>query len=342
LLVNILIAVLVFGLMIFSHELGHFITAKWAGVKVNEFALGMGPQILSHQKGETTYSLRLFPIGGFVAMEGEDDDSDDERSFMSRPVWKRMIITAAGAFMNILLGFIVVIILTSGQDLLGTPVISNFSDNAASSAYLKVGDEITAINGQHISIDNDIIYKLILDKDGVVDMDIVRDGEAMHISGVKFDMRETEGGTSSIVLDFSVYGVQPTFFGVIKYAWLWTGALIKLVWNSLLSILSGNFAFNQLSGPIGVTTVISEASSQGIQSFLFVLALITVNLGVFNLLPLPALDGGRLFFMFIELIRGKPISQKVEGTIHTVGLVLLIILMIAVSYNDIIRLVTGG
>ena len=341
-LVNILIAVLVFGLMIFSHELGHFITAKWAGVKVNEFALGMGPQILSHQKGETTYSLRLFPIGGFVAMEGEDDDSDDERSFMSRPVWKRMIITAAGAFMNILLGFIVVIILTSGQDLLGTPVISNFSDNAASSAYLKVGDEITAINGQHISIDNDIIYKLILDKDGVVDMDIVRDGEAMHISGVKFDMRETEGGTSSIVLDFSVYGVQPTFFGVIKYAWLWTGALIKLVWNSLLSILSGNFAFNQLSGPIGVTTVISEASSQGIQSFLFVLALITVNLGVFNLLPLPALDGGRLFFMFIELIRGKPISQKVEGTIHTVGLVLLIILMIAVSYNDIIRLVTGG
>ena len=309
---------------------------------MNEFALGMGPQILSHQKGETTYSLRLFPIGGFVAMEGEDDDSDDERSFMSRPVWKRMIITAAGAFMNILLGFIVVIILTSGQDLLGTPVISNFSDNAASSAYLKVGDEITAINGQHISIDNDIIYKLILDKDGVVDMDIVRDGEAMHISGVKFDMRETDGGTSSIVLDFSVYGVQPTFFGVIKYAWLWTGALIKLVWNSLLSILSGNFAFNQLSGPIGVTTVISEASSQGIQSFLFVLALITVNLGVFNLLPLPALDGGRLFFMFIELIRGKPISQKVEGTIHTVGLVLLIILMIAVSYNDIIRLVTGG
>ncbi len=341
-LVNILIAVLVFGLMIFSHELGHFMTAKWAGVKVNEFALGMGPQILKFQKGETTYSLRLFPIGGFVAMEGEDEDSSDERAFMSAPVWKRMIITSAGAFMNILLGFLVVVILSSNQGLLGTPVISNFAEGAASSEYLRVGDEITAVDGQHISIDNDIIYKLILDQDGVVEMDIVRDGKALHLPEVRFDMRELENGTSSIVLDFSVYGVEPTFFGVVKYAFGWTGALIKLVWNSLLSIISGNFAFNQLSGPIGVTTVISEASSQGIQSFLFVLALITVNLGVFNLLPLPALDGGRLFFMLIELIRGKPISQKVEGAIHTAGLVLLMILMIAVSYNDIVRLITGG
>lgn len=328
--------------MVFFHELGHFATAKWAGVRVNEFAIGMGPKLISKTFGETAYSLRLFPIGGFVSMEGEDEESASEGSFMSVPAWKRIIITAAGAFMNLLLGFIVVVILTSGESLIGTTQIVGFAENASSAQYLEIGDEIKSINGESIDCDNDIVYSLIRDNDGVVSMDVLRGGEKLHFDEVKFGMRQAEDGTSYIAIDFTILGVEPTFGGVVSYSFKWTYALIKLVWNSLGDIIKGNFALNQLSGPVGVTEAISEAASTNISGLLLILALITVNLGVFNLLPLPALDGGRIFFMVLEIIRGKPINQKVESTIHTVGMALLILLSIIVTFNDISKLITGG
>ena len=340
-ILSIIIAVLLFGFMIFFHELGHFATAKWAGVKVNEFAIGMGPRILSKTVGETTYALRLFPIGGFVAMEGEDEDSDDSHSFTACPVWKRIIITAAGGIMNLILGLAVIIVLTSGQSLLGTTTVANFTEGSSSANYLKAGDEIIAVNEESACCDYDIIYSLIRDSDGIVSMDIIRDGEKLHLDDVKFDMADY-GGTKAIVLDFGVYGEEPTFGKVISYSFRWTFSLIKLVWRSLGDIISGNFALNQLSGPIGVTEAIAEAaSSTNIKGLLLILALITVNLGVFNLMPLPALDGGRIFFMVIETVFGKPINRKVEGMIHAGGMVLLILLMVFVAYNDIVKLVVG-
>ncbi len=329
--------------MIFFHELGHFATAKWAGVKVNEFSIGMGPKIFSKTFGETDYSLRLLPIGGFVAMEGEDEESDDERCFMACPVWKRIIITAAGAIMNLILGFAVIMILTSGQNLLGTTTIANFTENASSAEYLQVNDKIVSVNGESAGCDYDIVYSLIRDSDGVVTMDIIRDGEKLHLDEVKFEMDVYEDGNSYIVLDFSVYGEEPTFGKIISYSFRWTYSLIKLVWHSLADIVTGNFALNQLSGPVGVTEAISEAaSSTNIKSLLLILAMITVNLGVFNILPLPALDGGRIFFMLIELVRGKPVNQRVEAYIHSAGMVLLLILMVVVTFNDIWKLVAGG
>ena len=173
-------------------------------------------------------------------------------------------------------------------------------------------------------------------------MDILRNEEKIHLDEVVFDTRELNGMTS-IILDFSIYGEEPTILGRIGYSFRWTWSLIKLVWYSLGDIISGEFGISQLSGPIGVTETISDAvQTTNYKGLLLILAIITVNLGVFNLLPLPALDGGRIFFMVIELFRGKPINQKVEGIIHTVGMGLLLLLMVVVAYNDIVRLITGG
>ncbi len=339
---SILIAILLFGFMIFFHELGHFATAKWAGVRVNEFSIGMGPKIFSFTKGETDYSLRLLPIGGFVAMEGEDEESEDERCFMACPVWKRIIITSAGAIMNLILGFAVVFILTCGQTMVGTTTVASFLENSSSANYLEVEDKILAINGEKSGCDYDIVYSLIRDTDGIVSMDVLRNGEKIHLDEVVFNTQEING-LKSIVLDFSIYGEEPNLLGKIGYSFRWTWSLIKLVWHSLGDIISGEFGISQLSGPIGVTETISDAvKTTNYKGLLLILAIITVNLGVFNLLPLPALDGGRIFFMVIELFRGKPINQKVEGIIHTVGMGLLMLLMVIVAYNDIVRLVTGG
>ena len=328
--------------MIFFHELGHFATAKWAGVRVNEFSIGMGPKIISKTFGETAYSLRLLPIGGFVAMEGEDEESEDERRFMACPVWKRIIITSAGAIMNLILGFAVVFVLTCGQTMVGTTTVASFLENSSSANYLEVDDTILAVNGEKSGCDYDIVYSLIRDTDGIVSMDVLRGGEKIHLDEVVFNTQEING-MKSIILDFSIYGEEPNIFGRIGYSFRWTWSLIKLVWNSLGDIVSGEFGISQLSGPLGVTETISDAvQTTNYKGLLLILAIITVNLGVFNLLPLPALDGGRIFFMVIELFRGKPINQKVEGIIHTVGMGLLMLLMVIVAYNDIVRLITGG
>lgn len=328
--------------MIFFHELGHFATAKWAGVRVNEFSIGMGPKLISKTVGETAYSLRLLPIGGFVAMEGEDEESDDERRFMACPVWKRIIITSAGAVMNLILGLAVIFVLTCGQSLLGTTTVASFAENSSSANYLQIDDKILSVNGEKSGCDYDIVYSLIRDTDGIVSMDVLRNGEEVHIEEVVFNTQDI-GGTQAIILDFSIYGEEPTFFGRIGYSFRWTWSLVKLVWHSLGDIISGEFGISQLSGPIGVTETISDAvQTTNYKSILLILAVVTVNLGVFNLLPLPALDGGRIFFMVIELFRGKPVNQKVEGIIHAVGMGLLMLLMVVVAYNDIVRLVTGG
>ena len=342
-ILTIILAIFLFSLMILLHELGHFVTAKWAGVKVNEFSIGMGPKIFSVTKKETAYSIRLFPIGGFVAMEGEDEESSDERCFMACPVWKRMIITAAGAFMNVLFGLVLVMALTFHQELLGEPVIAGFFENASSADYLMAEDRITAVNGEKVLNDMDIAYSLIRDQDGIVSMDIVRYGEKLHLDPVVFSMQDAGNGGKAIILDFQVYGTEPTFGRSVSYAFGWTWSLVKLVWHSLGDIVRGEFALNQLSGPIGLTETISEvASSANIDGLLLVLALVTVNLGVFNILPLPALDGGRIFFMVLELIFGKPVNKKVEAVIHTVGFAALMALSLFVAVSDVIRIVTGG
>lgn len=340
---TIIIAVISFGVIIFIHELGHFITAKSIGVKVNEFAIGMGPAIFKIKKGETLYAIRILPIGGFVSMEGEDTESDDERAFNKKKPWQKIIVVVAGAVMNLILGFVLLFSLTVAKPLLPVNTIAKFGEGATSNLAggLMVNDTIKKINGNRIGMDNDIIFELLRDKDGIVDIEVERDGEILHLDKVHFNMQKAEDGETYISVDFKIYGEKKTFLSTIKYAANWSYSVSRMVVVSLFDLITGRFGFNQMSGPVGVTTTISEAASQGFDSYLLIIAFITINIGVFNLLPLPALDGGRLIFLIIELIRRKPINPKYEGYVHAVGLILLFILMVAVTFNDIIRIARG-
>lgn len=344
------VSIFVFGIIIFIHELGHFLTAKWSGIQVNEFSIGMGPQILKWGKGETQYSLRLLPIGGFVSMEGEDEDPEDgenkdfapkdnKRSYQNAPVWKRMIVIATGAFMNLLLGFLVLLFLVSQEEYITSKTVSSFYENASTQASgLMVGDEIIAVNGRRCFIADDIIYEFARTQNGTAALTVMRDGQKIELYDVVFETATMEDGTERLIIDFTVLPVEKTFFTILKEGWNWTLSLSRLVFLSLLDLVTGNVPMNSLSGPIGIVSVIGEATSAGIQPILLILALISINLGVFNIMPLPALDGGKLVFLAIEGIRKKPLNPKYEIWVNTAGFAMLMLLMIFVTFNDVTRL----
>ena len=342
----IIIAVLLFGLIIAIHELGHFLSAKLFKVKVNEFALGMGPAIFKKKKGDTQYSLRCLPIGGYVSMEGEDTESDDENAFCKKKWWKKFIIVAAGAIMNLILGLIFVTILTCMDDLIGTTQIHSFYENATSAQYgLEKDDVIKEINGTSIFSSRDISYCLQRDEDGIYDFVVERNGEEFTIEGVQFERKTDENGNSTIIYDFIIVGVEKTPLNVIATAAKDTVSIARLIWLTLFDLVTGHYGINDLSGPVGTVSIIADATSQAVSSganfdsIVYIMALITINVGVFNLLPVPALDGGRLFFILIEAIRKKPVPAKYEGIIHAVGLALLMLLMVVITFNDIKNLI---
>lgn len=344
----ILVAILFFGLIIAIHELGHFLSAKLFHVKVNEFSLGMGPAIFKKQKGETRYALRCLPIGGYVSMEGEEEASDDERAFCNKKPWQKFIIVAAGAIMNLILGLIFVILLTSMEDLIGTTQIHSFYDNAVSAQYgLEAGDIITEINGTKIYSSRDISYCLLRDDDGVYNFMVKRGGEKVQLYDVHFETKTDEDGNHTIIFDFILVGVEKTPLNVLTTAAKDTLSIARLVWLTLFDLITGHYGINDLSGPVGTVSIIAEVTSEaaasgtGFDTIIYIMALITINVGVFNLLPIPALDGGRLFFIIIEGIRRKPIPAKYESYIHAAGFALLLLLMVVITFNDIKNLITG-
>nr|PZM90206.1 MAG: RIP metalloprotease RseP [[Clostridium] cellulosi] len=341
--VSIIIAILVFGVLIFTHELGHFIVAKLSNVKVNEFAVGMGPALFKIKRGETTYALRILPIGGYCAMEGEDEESSDERAFNKKPVWQKILVVVAGAFTNIVTGFILVVILTCISQAIATTTVAKFDSQATSNAPggMQVGDQIYRINGARVHVSSDIMYDLVLDSDGVVDIQVIRDGKLVDLKNVQFPMMDDGNGGKVIRRDFWVVGQKKTFFNVLHESFFQTISMVRLVWVTFLQLFTGRFGLKDLAGPIGTTAAVGQAAAAGLPDLLYVAALIAVNLGVVNLFPLPALDGGRLFFLIIEGIRRKPINPKYEGYIHFAGFALLMALMVIVSFNDIMRLIKG-
>ncbi len=332
---SILITIVIFALIIFVHECGHFIAAKLCGVQVNEFALGMGPTLLKKKVGETVYALRLFPIGGFVSMEGEDDSSDNERAFCNKKLWQRFVILVAGAAMNLVLGFFVILSVVASEDMIATNQIALFSENAVTEeSGLQVGDVIQSINGRRILVETDIIYELSKDADGVVSMVVLRDGEEVTLPAVTFAYSETEEG-NVLNIDFKVVGVETNFGNVLSYTARKTLSTARLIWISIADLFTGRASINDLSGPVGITQVVGEATSYGFSTLLSLLSFITINVGIFNLLPIPALDGGRLIFLLIEAVRGKPIKPEHEGLVHLIGFVLVILLFIFVTIKDI-------
>ena len=346
-MITVLVALLVFGVIIALHEFGHFIVAKLCGIKVNQFAIGMGPVLLKKQKGETEYSLRLFPIGGFCAMEGEDEGSEDPKAFNRKPVWKRMLVVVAGATMNLILGFVLILCTTL---LYGDVIqlrVADFTKNeetgqstsSSESSGLQVGDELISIEGMHLFTDTDLFYQLQTVTSDTMEVVVRRNGEKITLPDVKFYNTETKGRQ-----DFYVTAQKLTIGNVLSYSFLNTISTGRLIWLSLLDLCKGKYGFQDLSGPVGIVSTIGEAASYGesfiqhLSSVLSLASFITINVGIFNLLPIPALDGARLVFLLIEGIRRKPVSPEKEGMIHFAGMALLFLVMIAVTIQDIFNL----
>lgn len=347
---TILGAVLVFGAVIFFHELGHFIAAKSSGIKVNEFALGMGPTLFKIVRGETTYALRLLPIGGFVSMEGEDEESSDEHSFQRVPIWRRVIVTIAGAFMNVVLCLVLLILLVST----GSPYWAGreiaLVENE--SLGLQVGDVITHINGRRAFTFSDLDYEFLRTQNGTFDITVKRDGEKVVLEDVAFDtevlyeedgspvMNEATGEPfEMLVFGFKVYRVDKSVGTVLQESFNTTLSYSRLIYLSLFDLVTGRTPINQLSGPVGIVSEISRAVAVGWRPLANLMALISINLAVVNMLPLPALDGGRTLLLIVEAIRRKPIPQKYEAIINVAGFALLMCLMLVISFNDIRRLI---
>jgi len=373
----IIVAILFFGIIIALHEFGHFITAKLFKVRVNEFAIGMGPALFKKRKGqkirflptlikdnkkakeaggqedtptaipdgvgETEYSLRLLPIGGFCAMEGENGDSTDQSAFCSKKPWKRLIILAAGATLNIVLGLLLISIMLFSDGTVLSNKISYVSNTvAAAQNSLQVGDEIIKVDGTRVYSTRDLSYCLFYRSTAEgADLTVKRNGEKIIIENFIFDDTNTESPTY-----FAVTQNEVTVLNCGVYAVKETAAMAKLVYLSLIDMIGGQYGLDDLSGPIGTVNIVAETASQAVteqdySSVLFLLAFITVNIGLVNLLPLPALDGGRIFFVLIEMIIRKPVPQKFEALVHAVGMILLLALMALICFNDIKNLIVN-
>lgn len=344
---GIVLAILIFGIIIFIHELGHFMAAKANGVKVNEFAIGMGPAIFKKKKGETLYALRCIPMGGYCAMEGEDTDSDNERAFGNKAVWRRMIIIVAGAFMNLLLGFVILLISTATSGAITSTTVSTFEENAKShETGLEEGDKILKINGMKIFTANDMSYQFSNDEDGKFDIQVLRNGQKVDLHDVTFATND-----KSMHIDFKVQGIKVTAGSAISQTFKLMATDSRLIVISLTDLIKGKYSIKDLSGPVGIVDsiddVVDSTKSKDTGKIdwaaLWAMmtnfsAFITINIGIFNLLPLPALDGGRFVFLLVEAIRRKPVKPEHEGWVHAIGMGILLLFMAVITVSDIIKI----
>lgn len=334
---RILLAVVLFLLLIVFHEFGHFIVAKKSGIKVNEFAVGMGPLVYSKEKGETIYSFRAIPIGGYCAMEGEDDESSDPRSFDNAPASKRFLTILAGPVANLIIAVLVFTIVGVIGGVVTTTVSDFIEDSPAQAAGIEKGDEILKINGQKIADFTDI-SKVVNDfyKDKDFDKEITvlakRNGKDLD-----FAFKPKVEGENTYI------GIIPArrtpgFFEAIGLGFKETGRNVKMIFTILGRLFTGKLAFGALSGPVGVLKELGNQAQNGLANLLYFLAYISVNLAVFNLLPIPALDGSKLLTSGIEIITGKKINKKLEEKITMVGFFILLGLILVVSIKDIVNL----
>ena len=351
----IVLAILAFGILIFTHELGHFLAARACGVKVEEFALGMGPQLLKKQGKETLYSLRLLPIGGFCAMMGEDEASDDPRAFNSQAAWKRALILVAGAASNFLVGFLLVVLVFSQSAGYSSSKITGFMEGCPYEGEdaLMAGDEIYRIDGHRIYFSGNVGDYMSRSGDDTHDIVVLRDGKKVKLEDFYMPLREYTQADGSTVLKYGLYfGVAEASPGsCLKYSWYCSLDFVRLIWRSLGDLVSGRVGVNDLSGPVGIVDMVNDVASaqedtgEALLDIVYLFALIAVNLAVMNMLPIPALDGGRVFLLLvtwvIETVTRKKLNPKYEGYIHAGGMILLLALMAFVMLNDIIRIVTG-
>ncbi len=331
------LVILLFVLLIFPHELGHFIAAKACGVQVNEFAFGMGPKLLKKQRGETTYSVRLVPIGGFCAMEGEDteESEDNPRAFNNKKWWQKIIILVAGAGMNILIAMIALTIL-AGVGGMPTNSIEKVTENGpAFSAGIMAGDRITKINDSEINswVDVTNAFAGNINEETLLSITVDRDGETKT-----FEVTPQKGDDGRYIIGIHSK-VSHNVFKAAGTGITGTFKLFGAMFTSIRQMFASGDVLNQVSGPVGVVKIVDDSVQYGFLFYTYIVALISVNLALFNLLPLPALDGGRIIFVIIRKITGKAISDKTEARVHAIGMMLLIVLAVIVTGNDILRLI---
>ena len=371
-IITILASLLVFGAVIAIHEFGHFAAAKLSGIQVNEFAIGMGPALWKKIAGGTQYTLRLLPVGGYVAMEGEGSPEADQAErdrdgreaapeegweenpippeqrtgipFPEAAVWKRAIVMAAGPFMNFVLGFVVLLgLIAFRSEPIASRIIYEVEEGAlCGQTGLQAGDEIVAVNGRRCFVINDILYELARTRDTQADFTVRRDGRLLELPGVRFDTYTGEDGSTRMDIGFTVYALAKTPANVLKESVNSELYYSRIIFTSVADLLRGRESINNLSGPVGIVSAISQAASYGLTDVVEMLVLITVNLGVFNLLPIPALDGGRLVFLGVEAVIRRPVSERLQENLTLATFILLFGLMIFATYNDVIRLFTGG
>ena len=366
-IITILAALLVFSAVIAIHEFGHFAVAKLCGIQVNEFSIGMGPVLWKKNRKGTQYSLRALPVGGFVALEGEESPESQQAEanhaaqeqpapgteapvqptgipLNEAPVWQRVLVMVAGAVMNFVLGFVVLVLLISARnEPITSRVIYKINEGAlCGQTGLEAGDKVLAVNGRRCFVANDMIYELVRAEQYRADFTVLRDGKTVELPDVQFDTWVDDSGETHMSLGFTVYGIQKTPLNVLKEAGNSVLYYGRIIYTSLADLVRGRESINDLSGPVGIVTAIGQAASYGWQDLLELLVLITINLGIFNLLPFPALDGGKIVFLLIEGITGYAVPEKIQGSLTVAAFALLFGLMIFATYNDILRLITGA
>lgn len=347
-LLSLLYFVLILGAIVLVHEFGHFIFSKLFGVYVYEFSIGMGPKIFHFKKkdGETEYCIRAIPIGGFVSLAGEDADDNSKiekkRKLYSKPVWQRLIIMIAGATFNFLFAFVILFVsaLIYGSTS-NEPIIANVSEEyPAYTAGIREGDTIVSINKQRVSSWSEVQLYIKASKGEKLDI-VLKDktGTKREVSLIPKEVKDEEGNVTDYVVGISRDTTVRRGFGVsLKNALETTASLYKLMLTTLKELVTGKFSVKDLSGPVGIYSVVDSQSKKGFENILSLVAYLSMNVGVINLIPFPAFDGGRVLFLIIEKIRKKPIKAKTEGMINSIGFILLMLLMIFVTISDVIKL----
>ena len=345
-IINILLFVLILGIIVFVHEFGHFILAKWNGVYVYEFALGMGPKIWGFKKGETEYNLRAIPIGGFCQLAGEDLDTDDDKKIpknkrlQNKKPWQRFLIMLFGPMNNFILAVLLIflIALIWGGSTMNPVLYKVEKDTASYDAGLRSKDKIISINGNKVETSDDVTLYLAVASTSKKNTIVVERDSKKYTFKVK-PRKVKEDGKESYK-----YGIQMKqtkkkgFVNAIVYTFNKTKSIFKQMFVTLAYLFTGRVRLSQLSGPVGIYSIVGEQRSAGLASLIYLTAFLSINVGVINLLPIPAFDGGHILFIIIEKLKGSPVKPELENKIHSIFLILLLGLMVIITFNDILRL----
>lgn len=346
-LIDLILFILILGSIVFIHEFGHFMMAKLTGVYVYEFAIGMGPKLWSKKGKETEYTLRAIPIGGFCMMAGEDLEDDDlkkvpkNKRLQSKKPWQRFLIMFFGAGNNFIFAILLLfaIGLIWGGSSMEPVVTSVLKNSAAANSGIEAGDRILEINGHSISTTDDIsLYLAVADPEEASDIKVEKENDSVKTYSVQPKKKKVDGQTTYQYGIGMQQEVEHGFLAAIQFTYKKTISIFKQMGVTVGYLFTGGISISQLSGPVGIFSIVGDQSSAGIMNIIYLVAFLSINVGFINLLPLPAFDGGHILFIIIEKIKGSPVNPETENKIHTIGLFLLMLLMVVITFNDILRL----